>query len=173
MISYCKLSLFILLFNCVLESKSQTLNVPDSSFVKFNIDDKLKSKADAEITSDKPYAIMLPNKVLFYKTIVSGNFIHIFSYKNKGEIVSIYSPNFNRDTTKSNSQYLGINYTEFQKLINQHDLDQEIKENSKIVKGRFFAIRAIRQENFYILYLNIKSKDIPVFNYSIKSAELK
>jgi len=173
MMSYFRLVLFILLSTSYSGgAKAQTQVVSDSDFVKFSNNNKVEAKADAEITIDKSFTIKLPIKVHAHETIVGGNFTHIFKYKNHEEIILIYVPNFNRDTSKGDSQYLSISHTEFEKLIGQHDLDQEIREYSKILRGRFFGVKAIRKENFYVFYVNVKSKDVSAFNYAIKSIEL-
>ena len=89
-------------------------------------------------------------------------------FKNNQEIIAIYLPDNKYKTTKKANFYYR---DDFKKILLELDILKEVEDIS-FIKNRCFNILLL-DDNFFIMYINVKNKNVDDFNYSINSINIK
>ena len=156
-----KIAIIIALILCNCTSTKKT-NSP--VFIDFVNNYNGKITRDSEVDTDKWYTIKVLNNFKKVTNRTSSFFYHEIDFSNDKKIISIYIPNKKED---KDFQLLNCNYEDFINKLNELDVFYVI-EDIKMRKNKKFGIIQ-KGEGFFLMYLNVKEKDVETFDFSLKS----
>jgi len=142
-----------------------------SKKIKYNSNRPFALNMDGYRILDTGFSLEISDNPSHVADIAGGEngFIHILEFKNKQKIVTIYNP---RIVSQSEFSELNLNVKEWKKLCEANNLLTDISHRMKFLKRRTFGIRKIADVNFFIMYINVKRKNVRIYNHSIKSVKL-
>lgn len=138
------------------------------AFVNFTNNNKTGIKRDNETIKDKEFMLKIPNCLTKQQNKISHCFFQKLMFKNNQEIIAIYLPDNKYKTTKKANFYYR---DDFKKILLELDILKEVEDIS-FIKNRCFNILLL-DDNFFIMYINVKNKNVDDFNYSINSINIK
>lgn len=145
--------------------KNEYTNAGD--FVSYVNDNKTTINVDGEIISDKKFTLQIPNSLSENKIIISSYFLHELKFDKKQKIIIIYMPDKKFNIEK---RLLDCSFEQFNNELYKLDV-QFVLDEVKLIKNRRFGM-ILLDDNFFIMYLNIKEKNIDNFNYSVNNIDL-
>lgn len=137
-------------------------------FITFHNDIKLIGKADDDLFYDKGFSISVPNKLLKSSKVVSYYFLNELIFDDEQRIISLYIPNEEFVGSYLNVRY--CNSLEFKEILEEIELYSLI-EHVDLIPNRKFTINLV-DGNFFLMYLNVKDKNVNDFNESLQSLEI-
>lgn len=159
------LTVFFVLSCSVLRDENQ---IKQQNFILFHNDTKVISKADDDLFYDKGFNISILNTMKKNSKVISYYFLNELVFDSEQRIVSLYIPN---------GQIIGdvnlksLSSIEFRETLEEIEVYSLI-EHIKLIPNRKFAITIV-DDNFLMMYLNVKKKNVAEFNYSLESFKLE
>lgn len=150
--------LTLLFVGCSINKQSKT------NFIKFVNDGSRYISSDNDIIKDKMFTIQIPNSLSMKKVKISYYFLNDLKFNNNQRIITIYD---NDKIFKFKNSSIDYSYNEFIGYLKELDIEYELREN-KFIKNRRFGLKVL-DNNFIIMYVNIKKENIKDYEYSINS----
>ena len=164
---YIKCLVLLLVVGCSSnKSIDQNNSIIEGDFVKFVNENKSTIKRDGEIIKDKNFNLQIPNSLSEKKIKISSYFLHDLKFDKKQKIVLLYTPD---KKFHSEKKALDLSCEDFEKELNKLEIQYEL-ESVKFNKNRRFGI-ILLDVNFFVMYINVKSKNVKDYNYAINSVK--
>lgn len=157
-------SLFFVFSCSVVRDEKQIKN---ERFIVFHNDTKVSSKADDDLFSDKEFSISVLNTMKNNSKVISYYFLNELSFDSEQRIVSLYIPN---GKIMGDVKLKSLSSIEFRETLEQIGV-YSLVEYIKLISNRKFAIIVV-DDNFLMMYLNVKKQNISEFDYSLDSFKL-
>ncbi|MDM1046619.1 hypothetical protein HX004_08420 [Myroides sp. 1354] len=158
-------TVFFVLSCSVLREEHQ---IKQQSFILFHNDIKVISKADDDLFYDKGFNINILNTMKKNSKVISYYFLNELVFDSEQRIVSLYIPN---GQISGNVNLKSLSSIEFRETLEKIEVYSLI-EHIKLIPNRKFAIILV-DDNFLMMYLNVKKKNVTEFNYSLESFKLE
>lgn len=159
----------IVFFSTFLILSCSTLGSKDvkkeQQFIEFHNDTKVIGKADDDLFYDKGFSINVPNKLVKSSKVVSYYFLNELIFDDEQRIISLYIPNEEFINSNLNVRY--CNSLEFKEILEEIELYSLI-EHVDLIPNRKFAVILV-DGNFFLMYLNVKNRNVTEFNFSLDS----
>ncbi len=142
--------------------------IKESAFIEFYNDDSIGIKADGIRFSDKKFNLKIPNRLKEQHKVVSYYFLNELIFNNDQRIISIYYPN-----EKFNESFKSGSYSSSQIEIRLEEIDlySMVKHIELLPNRKFTVIRV--DDDFILMYLNVKDKNVNDFNESLQSLKIE
>ncbi|MNK05231.1 hypothetical protein D3C87_231080 [compost metagenome] len=156
-----KMLSMLLLFGC-----STKKSIEQSDFIEFKNENKTTIKRDNEVINDKKFTLQIPSSFKENRIKISNIFLQDLKFNNDERLIFLYIPD-KKYKLEKNRNY---SYKEFINELNRLNLVHEL-DDFNFVKNRNFGLRLL-ENNFFVMYVNIKKKNIDNYKYSINSINL-
>jgi len=158
-------SVFFIISCSVVKDKHQ---VKKENFILFHNDTAVASKADDDLFYDRGFNINILNSMQENSKIISSYFLNEFVFDSDQRIVSLYIPN---GQISGDVNLKSLSSLEFRVTLEEIEVYSLI-EHIKLMPNRKFAITVV-EDNFIVLYLNVKKKNEVAFQYMLESVILE
>lgn len=158
-------SVFFIISCSVVKDKHQ---VKKENFILFHNDTAVASRADDDLFYDRGFNINILNTMKENSKVISSYFLNEFVFDSEQRIVSLYIPN---GQISGDVNLKSLSSLEFRVTLEEIEVYSLI-EHIKLMPNRKFAITVV-DDNFLMMYLNVKKKNVAEFNYSLDSFKLE
>lgn len=158
-------TVFFILSCSVLRDENQ---IKQQNFILFHNDTKVISKADDDLFYDKGFNINILNTMKKNSKVISYYFLNELVFDSEQRIVSLYIP---KGQIIGDVNLKSLSSIEFRETLEEIEVYSLI-EHIKLIPNRKFAIILV-DDNFLMMYLNVKKKNVAEFNYSLESFKLE